>query len=669
MSVQDTETSVVTSGSTTTDAMSQFFSIGTTNDPAYLIVNALDRNEYTSAGNGDTGDFSGNGATLDLSSIGQDGRGAGIVFTWQASSHSYVNATYGAFSSLDFTSSDCSNDVTNISLFTTTNLSLANACANNAYGLIQQDAAGYAGSVTFANDPNFSGTVPAQATPDGIAAAAMSFVGDAWNEEGCWVLASTIAAEAGAGLPVQSTSIGTPGKPNGEWVTVYNGPSGGSANWQSLVSTGDIVVFTPAGGGGHITTCVSGSGTTAMLVDNITYEGSNGKISNLANDGSSSDIIVSAPHLASQEWNGVSSGSVVIYALDTPVVTDIKSTASVTANGTLSLSSLFSVKDTGGKPITQYQVYNSVSGDSILLNGKVQSGVSSSAPLSATSLTTLGLLAGGSAATDTLEIRAFNGTYWGDWQSLGVNVTVPVPLPPVLESKTAAQNWKQGQAVSLSLGTSLFKDPQGQVLTYSAAGAAGTSLPSWLSFNAAKDSFSGTVPSGLASFSVTVTATDTAGLSSSETFAVNVAALAPTIAVKTPNQSVAAGSSVNLSLPTGTFVDPQGENLTFTATLAGGAPLPNSLQFNASSLSFSGTAPTTTAALHLVVTATDTSNLSVADAFTLTIAKAAGGIMGISDWHDTVPAVQLSGHGGALWAHVMADMHDPAVVFVAPTHS
>jgi hypothetical protein len=440
MSVQDTETSVVTSGSTTTDAMSQFFSIGTTNDPAYLIVNALDRNEYTSAGNGDTGDFSGNGATLDLSSIGQDGRGAGIVFTWQASSHSYVNATYGAFSSLDFTSSDCSNDVTNISLFTTTNLSLANACANNAYGLIQQDAAGYAGSVTFANDPNFSGTVPAQATPDGIAAAAMSFVGDAWNEEGCWVLASTIAAEAGAGLPVQSTSIGTPGKPNGEWVTVYNGPSGGSANWQSLVSTGDIVVFTPAGGGGHITTCVSGSGTTAMLVDNITYEGSNGKISNLANDGSSSDIIVSAPHLASQEWNGVSSGSVVIYALDTPVVTDIKSTASVTAHGTLSLSSLFSVKDTGGKPITQYQVYNSVSGDSILLNGKVQSGVSSSAPLSATSLTTLGLLAGGSAATDTLEIRAFNGTYWGDWQSLGAAPGVGIQdSGPELEAGAGSQ--------------------------------------------------------------------------------------------------------------------------------------------------------------------------------------------------------------------------------------
>jgi hypothetical protein len=72
----------------------------------------------------------------------------------------------------------------------------------------------------------------------------------------------------------------------------------------------------------------------------------------------------------------------------------------------------------------------------------------------------------------------------------------------------------------------LFKDPQGQTLTYAASGANGASLPSWLAFNAATRDFTGTVPAGPESFLVSVTATDTAGLSTSETFAVNVAAAA-----------------------------------------------------------------------------------------------------------------------------------------------
>ncbi len=42
-----------------------------------------------------------------------------------------------------------------------------------------------------------------------------------------------------------------------------------------------------------------------MLVDNVTYVNGNGQIVNGANDGASSDVIVAAPHIASQEWAGV----------------------------------------------------------------------------------------------------------------------------------------------------------------------------------------------------------------------------------------------------------------------------------------------------------------------------------------------------------------------------
>ncbi len=41
------------------------------------------------------GSLSGNGHTLGLGGIGGDGRGAGIVFTYQAASGRYYNSTYG----------------------------------------------------------------------------------------------------------------------------------------------------------------------------------------------------------------------------------------------------------------------------------------------------------------------------------------------------------------------------------------------------------------------------------------------------------------------------------------------------------------------------------------------------------------------------------------------
>ena len=165
--------------------------------------------------------------------------------------------------------------------------------------------------------------MPAQATPNSIVAAADSFVGQAWNLDGCWVLASTISAEAGASLPVQSTLVGLPGQANGEWIVAFNGPAGQTGNWQNMVTAGEMIVIDTAGGGGHITTCVSGSGSTAMLVDNIEYrERQRRQIMNPANDGSSADIIVSRAASGVAGMGRASPPrSVVIYELDTPIVT------------------------------------------------------------------------------------------------------------------------------------------------------------------------------------------------------------------------------------------------------------------------------------------------------------------------------------------------------------
>ena len=605
--------------------LSQMFTVTAgSSDPAYLVLTVLDRNEYTKGATGVTGSLSGNGHTLALSSIGGDGRGAGIVFTYQASSGRYYNSTYGYLDQLTYNSSGSLNDVTNLSLFGCTSLSAATSYASNAYNLMQMDPSGYLGSATVATQPGSTGTVPTQATPQSIAAVADSFVGKAWNMDGCWVLASTIAAEAGASLPVQSTAIGLPGAANGEWIVAFNGPTGQSGNWQSMVTEGDVIVIGTSGGGGHITTCVSGSGASAMLVDNITYINASGQVQNLANDGSSSDIIVSAAHPASQEWSGVSASSVVIYELDTPVVTDTVASDSLALLASLSLGSLFVAADPAGKAITEWQVYDTSTTDTLVQGGTSHADHSAASALTVASLSAVSLLAGSTATTDTIEVRAYNGTWWGDWQTLTVAVSgtaqAASPAPPVLTAQTPNQTWTGGKTVSLAVG---FTDPQHEALAYSATLANGQALPAWLLFNATTDLFTGVAPTTAETLSIAVTARDTSALTATDKFSVTILG-APVVGAQTATQTWTEGKAVSLVLAPGTFTDPQNESLSYTATLANGQPLPTWLGFNAATETFSGTAPATAQSLSIKVTATDTSGLTVSEMFAANVVPAPG---------------------------------------------
>jgi len=98
--------------------------------------------------------------------------------------------------------------------------------------------------------------------------------------------------------------------------------------------------------------------------------------------------------------------------------------------------------------------------------------------------------------------------------------------PPVVSAQTATQTWKFGQAVNFTLAANTFTDPQKETLTYAASQASGAALPTWLKFNGATDTFTGTAPSTASSLSLKVTATDTSGLSVAETFIAAIASLA-----------------------------------------------------------------------------------------------------------------------------------------------
>ncbi|WP_298938299.1 tandem-95 repeat protein [uncultured Ruegeria sp.] len=94
---------------------------------------------------------------------------------------------------------------------------------------------------------------------------------------------------------------------------------------------------------------------------------------------------------------------------------------------------------------------------------------------------------------------------------------------------------------------------------------------------------------------------------------------APVLAIVLPPQSSAEDEAVSFALPANAFTDVDGDALTLSATLAGGAALPDWLVFDAASGSFSGTPPQDyTGQVGVIVTASDGS-LSASDTFALDI--------------------------------------------------
>jgi hypothetical protein len=206
----------------------------------------------------------------------------------------------------------------------------------------------------------------------------------------------------------------------------------------------------------------------------------------------------------------------------------------------------------------------------------------------------------------------------GLWTSETIQCAVAASAP-AMNGAPAAAYWAANQAVTFALPSNAFVDPQGEILTYAATMADGSALPSWLKFNKASDAFTGTAPVTRQTLQLTVTATDQSGLSAHETFQAIVNAIAPTVSNQTAAQTWGAGKTVSFTLAANTFIDPQGEKLTLSASLANGSALPGGLTFNALSGTFSGTAPITPETLGLKVTATDASGLSVSEMFSAAI--------------------------------------------------
>jgi Ca2+-binding RTX toxin-like protein len=187
---------------------------------------------------------------------------------------------------------------------------------------------------------------------------------------------------------------------------------------------------------------------------------------------------------------------------------------------------------------------------------------------------------------------------------------------PVVSQPVANQNATQDQAWTLTVPTATFTDVDvGDTLVYSATLANGAALPSWLAFNAATRTFSGTPRnSDVGSLNLRVIATDIAGANANTTFALTVANVndAPTAVGTLSNWSATAGTATSYTVPVSAFNDIDvGDTLAYSATLSNGAALPSWLTFNAATRVFSGTPGSSDGGnLSLKVIATDTGGLA-----------------------------------------------------------
>jgi large repetitive protein len=215
---------------------------------------------------------------------------------------------------------------------------------------------------------------------------------------------------------------------------------------------------------------------------------------------------------------------------------------------------------------------------------------------------------------------------------------------PTIASAIADQSATEDSAFSFQVPASSFADVDaGDALSYSATLADGTTLPSWLSFNAATRAFSGTPGNAnVGTVSVNVTATDGSLASVSDNFDIAVTNTndAPTVSGTIADQSATEDTGFSFQVPAGSFADiDAGDTLTYGATLADGTALPSWLSFNAATRTFSGTpGNANVGTVSVKVTATDGALTSVSDTFDIAVANT----------NDTPTVASLDFHGTSL---------------------
>jgi Ca2+-binding RTX toxin-like protein len=199
---------------------------------------------------------------------------------------------------------------------------------------------------------------------------------------------------------------------------------------------------------------------------------------------------------------------------------------------------------------------------------------------------------------------------------------------PVLANLIADQTTDEAKPFVLVVPANMFTDRDaGDALTYSFLQSDGRELPSWLAFDPATGTLSGTpadADTGL--LHVKMVATDIAGLEASTVFnlTVNNINQAPVLSSPVADQAAAEDTLFSFVIPANTFTDPDaGDTLHYQVKQSNGNALPSWLVFNPDTHTFGGT-PThdDVGSLTLKVTAADSGGLLQSNIFSINVAAA-----------------------------------------------
>ncbi|WP_418316904.1 putative Ig domain-containing protein [Piscinibacter sakaiensis] len=231
---------------------------------------------------------------------------------------------------------------------------------------------------------------------------------------------------------------------------------------------------------------------------------------------------------------------------------------------------------------------------------------------------------------------------------------------PTAVRAIADQRVEQDRPFALTVDADSFSDPDvGDSLRFSAALASGAALPSWLVFDPANRSFSGTPGNAdVGELTIRIIATDDAGESAFIDFRLTVDNVndAPVRTAALTDRIATEGQPFAFAIPADTFVDiDAGDLLSLHATLASGAALPAWLVFDPSTGRFAGTPGNgDVGSLVIRITATDRAGASASGDFRLDVINVndAPSLSGVNDLASVLE--DSRNHPGTLVADLIA---------------
>jgi len=195
----------------------------------------------------------------------------------------------------------------------------------------------------------------------------------------------------------------------------------------------------------------------------------------------------------------------------------------------------------------------------------------------------------------------------------------PVNDAPALVRLVPDQAAQEDASFSYTIDPATFTDVDGDVLSYTVS-----SLPAWLTFNAATRTFSGTpLNEHVGNAAVLITARDGSGATASDVFVISVDNTndAPVAGVTLGSIASNEDTPFNFTLPQNTFTDVDaGDALSLTAVLVSGTALPSWISFDTATRTFRGTPPVNfDGDITIRVTATDRAGASASQTFVLDV--------------------------------------------------